>query len=314
MSILNRPSDGLLSVLTALHRAILAFGDQAESDLLELVAPESVVPDGKPRPDMAKKTLARWKQLGFFSEDAGLVKLGSTIASIRPDDSHSLRAAILRLVLAPENNLGILEAGSDTEGSKASDFTRATSWALAQEVYAFPATYKGVESLQRDQGVEPKVFTNDTRWQGFSEWAAFLGVGCAATRLPFTPCPAFAVRCVLSDVFTDRSELPQEEFFRRLASVLPVVDGGAYRSAVEAQIERPWRKQAANEVSLSLSAALLTLEVQGVLRLELRSDAPGRTLLGRGEREFRTVSHFSGRAESNVTKRIIKLLAAARRR
>src|SRR5690348_13647215 len=103
MSILNRPSDGLVSVLIALHRAILAFGAQTESDLLELVAPESVVPDGKPKPDLAKKTLARWKQLGFFVEDDGRVKLGARIASISANDSDSLRAAILRMVLAPEN-------------------------------------------------------------------------------------------------------------------------------------------------------------------------------------------------------------------
>lgn len=292
MSILNRPSDGLLSVLIALHRAILAFGIQTESDLLELVAPESVVPDGKPKPDLAKKTLARWKQLGFFVEDDGRVKLDARIASIPATDSDSLRAAILRMVLAPENNPGILEAGSEAEASKSTDCTRAVSWALAQEVYAFPASYKGVESLQRDQGVQPRIFTNDTRWQGFSEWAVFLGVGCAATRLPFIPSPVGAVRSLLGDVFGDANELSQAEFFRRLAITLPVVDGGTYRSAVEAQIERPWRKQLANEISPSLSAALLTLEAGGVLRLELRSDAPGRTLLGRGARELRTVSHF----------------------
>jgi hypothetical protein len=291
MSILNRPSDGLLSVLIALRKAILAFGEQPEADLLEFVAPASVVPDGKG--DMAKKTLARWKQLGFFSEEGGLIKLGSAIGSIPVGDSNSLRAAILRLVLAPENNSGILEGGgSDPEGSKASDCTRAISWTLAQEVYAFPATYKGVESLQRDQGVQPRVFANDTRWAGFAEWAVFLGVGWVATKLPFTPCPAFAVRSTLDDVFSDASELSQVDFFRRLSSLLPVVDGGSYRLAVEAQIERPWRTQLANEVSLSLSAALLTLEAQGVLRIEMRSDAPSRTLLGRGGRESRSVSHF----------------------
>src|SRR5205823_8786976 len=92
MSILNRPSDGLLSVLLALHRGVLAYGPQSEGALLDLVAPSSVVPDGKP--DMARKTLTRWKQLGFFSSDTdGVITLNPAIATVAPNESDSLRAA-----------------------------------------------------------------------------------------------------------------------------------------------------------------------------------------------------------------------------
>lgn len=98
MSILNRPSDGLLTVLLALRRAVLAYGPQSDSDLIELVAPSSVVPEGKP--DLTKKTLSRWKQLGFFDDVDGVVHLNSAIASIGSDDLPGLRAVVLRLVLA----------------------------------------------------------------------------------------------------------------------------------------------------------------------------------------------------------------------
>jgi hypothetical protein len=290
MSILNRPADGLLSVLLALRRALLAYGAQSESALLEIVAPSSVVSDGKP--DMAKKTLTRWKQLGFFNEVEGAVSLGDSIGPIGPDDLDGLRAAILRLILLPENNSALLtDGGDDGEGSKASDCTRALAWSLAQDPYTFPVSYKGGgESLQRDQGIQPIVFTNDTRWAGFTEWAVFVGTAWTASR-SLIPTPAFAVGCVLSDVFQDRTELSHVDFFRRLATALPVVDGGDYRTAVEAQIARPWRKQLANEVSPSLSAALLTLEAEGRLRLEVRSDAPTRMLLGSGARESHPISH-----------------------
>ena len=97
MSILNRPSDGLLSVLIALRSGLLAYGPKPETELLELVAPVSVVADGKP--DMAKKTLTRWKQLGFFQEMRGAVVLSPSIASIAADDTDGLRSSILRLVL-----------------------------------------------------------------------------------------------------------------------------------------------------------------------------------------------------------------------
>ena len=168
MSILNRPSDGLLSVLLALHRGVLAYGPQSEAALLDLVAPSTVVPDGKP--DMARKSLTRWTQLGFFSSDDGIVTLSPAIATVAPNDADRLRAVVLRLVLAPENNPAFSLAGDDDqEGSKASDATRALAWVLAQDPYTFPSGHKNVEQLQSSQGVEPTPFVNDTRWFGFSD-------------------------------------------------------------------------------------------------------------------------------------------------
>ena len=294
MSILNRPSDGLLSVLLALRRAVLAYGPRPDSELIELVAPSSVVPGGKPKPDLAKKTLNRWKQLGFFNDVGGVIHLSSAIAGIAPDDLPSVRAAVLRLVLANENNPAFMQDNDeDHEGSKASDCTRAIAWALAQDPYDFPASYKGgVESLQDEQGVRPRPFRNDTRWAGFSEWATFLGIGWKTTTISFVPDPAFAVRCTLDEVFRGVGELPQADFFSALAGSLPIVDDGRYRVSIESQIAHRWRDQLATEVSPSLSAALFTLEANDELRLETRSDALQRMLLGRGGRELRPVSHF----------------------
>jgi hypothetical protein len=291
MSILNRPSDGLLSVLIALHRGVLAYGPQPEGALLDVVAPSSVVPDGKP--DMARKTLTRWKQLGFFSTNAeGVITLSSAIATIPANQTERLRAAILKLVLAPENNPAFSNVvGDDQEASKASDATRALAWVLAQDPYMFPSRYPDVERLRSSQGVEPTPFVNDTRWAGFVEWAGFLGAGFVGAKVGLVPNPSFAVRTALDEVFGNVDELPQSDFFARLADTLPVIDGGRYRIAVEAQTPKPWRTHRANEVSPSLSAALLTLESSRVLRLEMRSDAPTRILLGRAGRELRPISH-----------------------
>jgi hypothetical protein len=289
MSILNRPADGLLSVLLALRRALIAYGKQPEEDLLGLIAPSSVVTDGKP--DMARKTLTRWKQLAFFSDVDGVIALSEPIARIDTDDLDGLRVAVLRLILAPENSATVLgEDCDDGEGSRAADCTRALAWALIQDPYAFPSTYKTGEALQDKQGVKPKIFINDTRWNGFAEWAVFLGIAWSALQ-NLVPSPAFAIRKMLNDVFLGAGELPQSEFFLRLAGVLPIVDGGNYRKAVEAQMSRPWRKEIPAEVSPSLSAALLTLEAEGTLRLETRSDAPSRMLLGAAGRELRLISH-----------------------
>ena len=291
MSILNRPSDGLLSVLLALRRAVLAYGPRPDSELIELVAPSSVVPEGKP--ELARMTLNRWKQLGFFDDVEGVIHLNSTIAGIAPDDLPSVRAAVLRLVLANENNPAFMQYNNEArKDTKASDCTRAIAWALAQDPYGFPSGYRGVESLQDAQGVEPRPFANDTRWAGFSEWATFLGIGWKRTKIGFVPDPAVAVRFTLDGVFSGAGELPQTDFFSGLADSLPIVDGGRYRVSIEKKIAHPWRDQLATEVSPSLSVALLTLEANDELRLEARSDAPQRMLLGRGGRELRPVSHL----------------------
>src|SRR5689334_20949463 len=124
MSILNRPSDGLLSVLIALRNALIAYGPQPEGRLLELTAPASVVTDGKP--DMARKTLTRWKQLGFFEQVDGSVTLSHSISAVPVDDLDGLRKAVLRLVLSPENNALLTGEGKEeAESSKAADLTRA---------------------------------------------------------------------------------------------------------------------------------------------------------------------------------------------
>lgn len=291
MSILNRPSDGLLSTLLALWRALCAYGPRAEGDLLRLVVPATVVSG---RQDLAAKTLTRWKQLGFFMEKEGRIHLSDEIAAIEPHDLDACRAAVLRLVCLSSNNPEFEEDGdASLEKSKASDCTRAMAWVLAQDPYAFPSKYKdGAETLQYDQGVSPRPFANDTRWAGFLEWATFLGAGFRTARAGFVPVPWFAVQTTLATVFGEARVLAQADFFERLAESLPVVDGGSFRLQIASQTSRPWRAESGTEVSPSLSAALLTLEASGILRLEERSDAPQRMLLGAGGRLLHRVSHI----------------------
>jgi hypothetical protein len=242
---------------------------------------------------MARKTITRWKQLGFFREVDGQLELHTDIAAVELNDLDGLRAAIVRLVLAPENNPVLTDSADDNENSKASDYAYAAAWALMQDPYSFPAKYRGgVETLQASQGVDPPPFSNDTRWAGFAEWAVFLGVGWSAPKIGLVLNPAFAVRVALTYVFADASELAQDFFLTRLADAVPIIDGGRYQLAVKSQTARPWQVERTNHISPCLSAAMMTLEAQGDLRLEFRSDAPQRMLLGRGGRDLRPVSHI----------------------
>lgn len=290
MSILNRPTDGLASVLVALVRTLRAFGPMPGDDLLALVAPTSVVGVS----DMARKTLHRWTQLGVFRGSENAIQLGPAVEDLAADDVDALRRALLGVVLAEDNNPRLDAATGDasTDRPLASDFTRATCWVLAQDPYAFDPSWLAVEALQNSQRVAPKAVINDVRWQGFLEWSTFFGFAWRGAG-QFVVEPHFAVAGVLREVFVSDTTLPAEAFFGRLAAALPVVDGGLYRGHVDGTVGNPPRQAGESGVSMTLSAALLHLEAAGTLRLEVRSDAPTRTLLGRRGRELRPVSHLT---------------------
>lgn len=290
MTLLNRPSDGLLSVLIALRNALLVFGPQSEAKLLELAAPPTVVPDGKP--DMARKTLVRWIQLGLFVRNGQKIALTDEVRTIARDDTDGLRTLVLRLLLTADNNPAFGSDSTDDEQSLASDWTRAAAWILAQDPYQLPSSFRDIERLQNSQDITPRPFINDTRWNGFLDWARFAGIGYATQHSSFVANPGFAIRAALPVVFEGTRELPQADFVRRLQVRLPVLDGGTYRVAVERQIARNWTSVLPHQLSPSLSAALLTLEASGDLLLEQRSDAPQCTFTGRESRAIRQVSHF----------------------
>jgi hypothetical protein len=295
MTLLNRPSDGLLSVLVALRNALLVFGPQSEAKLLELAAPPTVVPDGKP--DMARKTLVRWIQFGFFVRNGQKITLTDKARTIAHDDIDGLRALVLRLLLTSDNNPAFGSESTDDEQSLASDWTRAAAWILAQDPYQLPTSFRDIERLQNVQDIAPRPFINDTRWSGFVDWARFAGIGYGTQHSSFVLNPAFAVRTALPAIFEGARELAQADFLRRLQVTLPVLDGGTYRVAVERQIARNWTPVLPHQLSPSLSAALLTLEATDDMLLEQRSDAPQCTFIGREGRSIRQVSHFvSGQA------------------
>ena len=288
MSLLNRPSDGLPSVLVAIFRALLAFGPMPEPELVDLIAPATVL-----KPDMAKKTLARWKQLGLISSGEGsVVELSPAIAAVRPDDPMRLRTELLRVIFQEKNNATLLlDEPDDDLPSGSADLCRALSWSLMQDPFTFPKNLHSVEALQGQQGISPRPFANDTRWSGFQEWAVFLGMAINSGR-GITPNPALALAGFLDEIRDSKAEMSQADFLGRASELLPVLDGGSLRRRVEGTVTTSWTVLNPSDISPSLSAALLTLEASRQLRFELRSDAPEKNLLGRGARHVRPFSHI----------------------
>lgn len=303
MSILNRPSDGLVSVLVALVRTSVLIGTMQKKKLLDVCSPASL---GDGKQDMATKTLNRWIELGLFTvSEKDEVKVAEDYRG-KLRKTHASAASIAEvareIVLSPMNN----ENFWSDEENRSADFSRAACWMLAQDVHQFiPTSYSQVEpkALEQANSADAIIFQNDTRWHGYVSWATFLGFGRSDSGKAsggFITDPTPAVASTVKLLVPKKKEVPVIEFLDVLSHSLPVLDGGHYRQEVERKL-RPekWKAPASTDVSSSLSRALLRLQSQGILRLEKRSDSETQVrLVGRNGYVAQTVTHVqSGEAK-----------------
>ena len=172
MGILNRTSDGLASVLVAIYQTLTSDGAMKRELLLEQLAPFPLCENKK---NLTSPTLRRWTQFGLFEEnEKGVVSIadGYRRPKSADDTLDWVRGVARELVLQRPANEDLLES----EPSFGADFTRALSWSLAQDAFDFPGgPYdSGISGLEKAQVHEkPGVFQNNTRWDGFRDWACF---------------------------------------------------------------------------------------------------------------------------------------------
>jgi hypothetical protein len=294
MSLLNRPSDGIYPVLIAIFQLLLSRKSLAKEQLLKLCAPPEACSQ-----DHANNTLNTWTSLGLFD-----VKTDGTI-TIHPDilgserKPENLCKITRRLVLDPKNNAD-LWAKAD---SRSADFTLALSWFMAQDAWTTElGGWNQAEELSLYQMPSGKpVFQNDTRWPGFKDWASYFGFGCNPRfSQGITPDPTEAIRDVLPLVFGKQKLLPAKDFIRQLGIELPVLDGGDYRSQVEALLlsrndQHSWKSLPEGHLSTSLTRALMRLHEDGILRYSLKADSIHRVKLTgrRGNQILNDISEFS---------------------
>ncbi len=250
MSILNRPSDGIVSVLVALVRSSVMLGTMPKSKLLDICCPKTL---GDGKQDMAIKTLNRWTELGLFvvteKED---VKVNDEYrASIRKLE----RIGPLRFQMLLDRSCSRRRTIRIFGAMKKTDqriFSRAACWILAQDVHAFvPTSYTQVEPKALEQAGSPEVilFQNDTRWSGFVSWATFLGLGRSDSGKAtggFIADPTPWICGPASTLLPPKNDMPIREFLDGLAEAVPILDGGRFRAEVESKL-RPekWKHQTA---------------------------------------------------------------------
>jgi hypothetical protein len=292
MSLLNLPSDGLHSVLVAMHRTLEYEGPIEKERLLDLCGPEEVSD-----PKQVRQTMNRWLELGLLRESNGKISLNAEIPKCERTTEHLPSVARQRL-MAPENN----EKFWELENSRGADFSRTVSWFLAQDVYEFePSKWEEVQSRIQSQapGEDRFLGKNDTRWTGFRAWAPFLGFGYVNRENCFIIDPTPAVRNVMPVVFAGQRTMAADDFQNRLCEALPVIDGGEYRLKVEILLRqatgpKAWHPTPDGQISTSMSRALLGLAASGSLGVEMRSDAKARLILtGRDRRALDNFSHLT---------------------
>ena len=233
--------------------------------------------------------------IGLFEDKDSRLALAANL----PDEARNRRSGeglfrrVLReFVFAERLNTNLWESEGGTrdltrapsqEGAR--DLTRALSWYLVQDVYDAPGRWDqepdGLDSVATVQGRQLKdherVIGNDTRWGAFTRWAPYLGFAWlheVKGKRMLVPDPSAAIRDTLSQVFDQEAVLILPAFVERLASRLPVLDGGTYRIEVEKRINRSQlRIYDEDSVSTSLAHALLSLQDEGKIRLENRADA-----------------------------------------
>lgn len=305
MTINNLASDGLHSHMIILARALFKQGPLAKEELVSMCSPPSVETGKDPDLTRLRAAMARWIELGLFSDDAGVVRL--TEERLRGETLETwtdrLPARCRYLILQSEHCLpiwGALGSEKTEEGAaRAADFARALSWVLAQDIYALPNS--DIEHLERTQVPSPHfIFMNDSRWPGMRVWARYLGFATGDDNSFFLD-PTEAVRGELAHVLPSQQAVPADAFIDALATRLPVLDRGQYRRQVEEILRSEnWRRTPAEHLSMSLSLALRRLELNGNIALEKRADAgTALTLTGRAYRTWSSFTHVRFLGDAN---------------
>ncbi|WP_244814746.1 protein DpdG [Caballeronia sp. Lep1P3] len=296
MSITNLASDGLHAHMIVLARALSKQGPLTKDDLISVCAPPADDSGKEPELNRLRASLGRWTEIGLFSNEHGVVRItterqrGETI----DEWTERLPAICRRLMLRPEHCLPLWEpnlAKTEEGAGRVADFTRALSWALAQDIYSLPNI--NLEQVERAQVLSPYfiIMNFSNRLPGFRAWARYLGFATGGDNNFFVD-PTEAVRAELEHVLTKETTTLANTFVDALAERIPVVDRGEYRRQVEETLKPSiWRRVPSDHLSMSLSLALRRLELDGTIALERRADA-GSTLSLTG-RAYRTWGRFT---------------------
>lgn len=269
MSLLNLTSDGLPNILVVLYATLAkARSRLTKEDLLDAVAPTSVVKE----PRLARTTLNRWIELGLFNADPDTEVLSldrepDTDMRSEADIVRAVRMAARRVALDEKNNADLWAR----EEARAADLSRSLAWLLAQDIHRLGG--QSLFTLANDHlmGTNITLMQNEARASGLRSWGQFLGFIRHAGAVEVDP--TVAIADVLPDCIAPGEEMPARDLVERIARVLPVVDRGTYRLAVQSRLrDGALPPLQPDQLSASLSRAMFGFRIDRTLQFISKAD------------------------------------------
>ncbi|MFJ5884346.1 protein DpdG [Kitasatospora cineracea] len=181
--------------------------------------------------------------------------------------------------------------GRDLADSPAADLIRVLCWFLKSDPHTEFAT---LASVQTDKTWPSDIASNDTRWGAFQSWGAATGLTASAPHAAsacIADCAA-AVRQALEELLDPGQEKEALEVLRGLRVLIPVLPGGSLSEAFG------FRHESELEAGSALSFALRRWDIEGWLKLDLRSDSKTQIKLFTPDSDFSLLYSTVKRLES----------------
>jgi len=272
MAIINNAHAGSdVSLLCLIYRVIARNNGRLTVDDITALCRPATLPDSANAEKKFGENLRFWldedHQL-WSRDDEG--KLGIKVTEDWKNPSAIAVAANKALFATPIHNI------TESDQKATEGLFRALAGLLASDYFSF-STGRRMGNRELDNFFAynlAKFAPNNNEKPVIRDYGLFLGFFERDGSGIYVD-PTRAIHGAVREVFEDDDELHISEFLRRLANVLPVLDGGAYRQEIEAQMTGPLSSDSdKRQISVALSLALERLSYKHVLRYEARSDDP----------------------------------------
>lgn len=289
MSLLNQPFAMPSRVKGALELLLQERSQRIKRESAEaLLSPSSLKGDegAASRMNMIRRTIDECVRLQLFIEDGDYLSINPDISELRGDSedlSRSLPGTILNLIL-------------DIRNTENQDLAASFAWYLGQDPLDPPATWAEFGETLNEQGAAESLKFNDTRYDNFAYWSRYLGVAnmvssptsAGAPEYRLFPDPTDCLRPIIHELLSANSGLLSiAECIQLLSVRCPLFEGGRVREVMDNH--SPTRQP--KHLSATTSFALLRLEEEGMLAMQLKSDAKALILVDAANR--RSVSEIS---------------------
>ena len=248
--------------------------------LTRLLSPEKLSEDKNEKYPMFNDSLRESIKCGLLIADNDDIAINFELpeASRHPQTGDKLLPdTLVELLFASDNK--------DEE-----DLGRLIAWYLAQDIYDAPRTWKEVEQLVAEQGVDRSLdlkASSDALLGQAEDWMCYLGFAWGhaldSNKKLVVAEPTAYLRRNLKDLFQGeaKAKLSIRDFIDRLAKKCPLFETGKFREQVEEKIGF----RLPNHLSISTAFALFRLQDDGCIKLVKESDADLFIFTGVGNEE-----------------------------